>query len=475
MKILYAASEAAPFIKTGGLADVAGSLPKALNKIGQDCRVVIPLYGQIGPEFRENMEKVCDFWIDLGWKHEYCGVYETKYDGVIYYFLENDYYFRRDRLYGELDDAERFIFFSKGVTRLPKVLDFEVDIINANDWHTGLVPVFVNDYRTGDPFYKNVRTVLTIHNLKYQGQFSPDTFYWTNLAGYYMSDYDLKFYDSINFLKGGIVHANAVNTVSKTYAEEIRYPFFGEGLDAVIRSYSEKLRGIINGLDYDVWNPETDKFLKKNYSLKTVEDKVKSKLEIQKLYGLPERPDVPLFVMISRLTAMKGMDLVRFILEEFLEEDVQFVVLGTGDREYEEMFSYFAWTHPKKCAAKLYYSNEESHKLYAAADVFVMPSVSEPCGLSQMIAMRYGAVPIVREAGGLKDSVEPFDRYKKTGCGLTFANINAHELLFKLKEAAALYRDEPELYRMLQKNGMELRLDWEASSREYLEMYESLF
>ena len=475
MNILYATAEATPYVKTGGLADVAGSLPQALVENGQDCRVVMPLYGQIGEEYRKDMEKVTEFSIDIGWKREYCGVYRAENQGVTFYFLENDYYFRRGQLYGEGDDAERFIFFSKGVTRLPKNLDFPVDIIHANDWHTALVPVFVNDYRTGDSFYDSVRTVLTIHNLKYQGQFAPEIFYWTNLAGYYMSDFDLKFYNSINFLKGGIVHANAVSTVSKTYAEEIQYPFFGEGLDGVIRAYRGKLHGIVNGIDYTVWNPATDDYLVQNYDVRSLELKKRNKMALQEAYGLPVREDVPLLAVVSRLTEMKGFDLVRFVMEEFLsQEDVQFVVLGTGDSTYEEMFRYFAGKYPEKCAARLYYFNEESHRIYAAADAFVMPSVSEPCGLSQIIAMRYGAVPIVREAGGLRDTVEPWNRYANTGTGFTFSNINAHELLFKMKEAVSVYRNQKEDYKALTERAMQVSLDWSRSCEEYIQMYESI-
>ncbi|MDY3052605.1 MAG: glycogen synthase GlgA [Ndongobacter sp.] len=474
MNILYVASEAAPFIKTGGLADVAGALPKALCQKGMDCRLVMPLYSQIADEYKSQMQKIGEFWIDLGWKHEYCGILTMTFNGVTTYFLQNDYYFNRASLYGEGDDAERFIFFSKGATRLPKVLDFRVDILHANDWHSALVPVFVNDYRTGDSFYRDVRTVLTIHNLKYQGQFAPEMFYWTNLSGYYMSDYDLKFYQSLNFLKGGIVHANAVNTVSKTYAEEISYSFFGEGLDGVVRAYASKFYGIVNGLDYDVWNPASDEFLTRTYDVDSVLLRKENKRFLQQRYGLEIREDVPMFAMITRLTAMKGLDLLRYVLEELLQEDVQIVVLGTGEETYEEMFRYFAWKYPTKCAARLYYSNEQSHQIYSAADFFLMPSISEPCGISQMIAMRYGAVPLVREAGGLRDTVHPYNKYSGEGTGFSFSNINAHELLFAMKEAIRIYREEPEALAHLQRNAMRERFDWSLAGEEYLSMYRSV-
>lgn len=473
MNILFVAAEAAPFIKTGGLADVASSLPKALNALGQDCRVVLPLYGQIDIAYKRDMKKIMDFTVTVGWKNEYCGVFMLDYDGARYYFLDNEYYFNRPSIYGQIDDGERFIFFAKAAVRLPRVLDWPVDVIHANDWHAGLVPAFLNDYRTGDDFYRETRSLYTIHNLKYQGQFSTDLFYWTNLNGAYLSDYDLKFYDTINFMKGAIVHATKVNTVSETYAQEIHYPFFSEGLENVINAYAGKISGILNGIDYDVWNPATDTYLKANYAVGTVARRQINKKHLQELCALPVR-DVPLVAMVTRLNAMKGLDLVRFILEEFLQQDVQFVVLGTGDVTYEEMFRYFAHKYPKKLAARLHFSNAESHDVYAGADLFLMPSMVEPCGLSQMIAMRYGAVPVVREAGGLRDSVNSYNRFEKTGEGFSFANINAHDLLFTLKRAVDVYHNEPEDFQMLQRNGMLKDLSWDVSSCAYIELYESL-
>lgn len=475
MKILYVSAESTPFIKTGGLADVAGSLPKALNQLGVDCRVVLPKYGQIDRKYADEMKKIMEFYVDIGWKREYCGVYTLDHDGVTYYFLDNENYFNRPKVYGEFDDGERFIFFSKAATRLPKVIDFDVDIIHANDWHSGLVPVFVNDYRTGDIFYQDIRTVYSIHNLKYQGQFSEEVFYWTNLAGQYFSDFDLKFYDSINFLKGGLVHASKFNTVSPTYAQEILYPFYGEGLSNVLQAYAGKLSGILNGIDYDVWQTENNPNLFTNYSLESLDKKVENKTAIQEKYGLPIREDVPLFAIISRLTAMKGLDLVRYIIEEFLQEDVQFVVLGTGDSDYEQMFSYFSMKYPDKCSARLYYSNEESHQLYAAADFLLMPSLAEPCGLSQMIAMRFGTIPIVREVGGLRDSVQAYDPISYEGEGLTFKSINAHDLLFSMQNALDYYVNRKDHLRIMQENCIKKDLSWDKSSKKYLELYKSLF
>lgn len=475
MNILYVAAEVAPFIKTGGLADVAGALPKALNRIGEDCRVVLPLHGLIPSSYTEKLRRIAEFWIDLGWKHEYCGVYELIRDGVTVYFLDNKYYFNRSRLYGEWDDAERFIFFSKAAVQLPKVVGFAVDVIHANDWHSAMVPVYVNDYRTGDTFYRDVRTLFSIHNLKYQGSFGLETFYWTNLSSRYLSDYDLKFYNSLNMMKGAIVHATKVNTVSKTYAEEIRYPFFGEGLEGVIQAYAGKLSGIVNGIDTEVWNPATDALLEAPFDVKTRERRALNKRALQAKYGLPVDEHIPMLAMVSRLTAMKGLDLIRYILDELLQEQIQLVVLGTGDPEYEALFREFEHRYPDRMAARIYYSNEEAHQIYGSADLFLMPSVSEPCGLSQMIAMRYGAVPIVREAGGLRDTVESYNRYEHSGDGFSFQTINAHDLLFTIKRALTVYREQPDEFRLIQHNGMVKDLSWGTASRAYQALYRSLF
>ncbi len=473
MKILYVAAEATPYLKTGGLADVAGSLPQALTQQGHEVRLVLPMHRAIIDKYKEKTKKLTSFYVDVGWKHEYCGVHLLTKDGVPTYFLDNEYYFNRPSPYGQYDDGERYIFFAKAATRLARVLDWPVDIIHANDWHAALVPVFVNDYRTGDAFYDSVRTVLTIHNLKYQGQYAPEVFYWTNLNGFYASDYDLKFYDTINFLKGGIVHANQVNVVSPTYAEEIHYPFFAEGLESVINTYAYKISGILNGLDMDHWDPASDPLIQTPYDARELSGKKACKQALQEAIGLPIRPNTPLIGMVSRLTAMKGFDLVRYILDEFLQEDVQLVVLGTGEETYEEMFRYFEQKYPDRCAAHLYYSDREAHQIYAGADLFLMPSISEPCGLSQMIAMRYGAVPVVREAGGLMDSVEAYNAYEGSGDGFRFAHVNAHELLFKLKDALQVYHKLPEDFNRLRIHGMKKDFSWAQSSKEYCKLYEA--
>ena len=361
MNVLFLTSESVPFIKTGGLADVAGALPKELRKNGVDIRVVLPLYKSIDGAYRDKMEKITEFYVDLDWKHQYAGVYKLEWDDVTYYFIDNKEYFDRDQPYGHLDDAERFIFYSKACTLLPKEINFKPDIIHSNDWHTAMVNLFVNDFRIGDHYYDDIRTLFTIHNLKYQGVFDSDNMKLAGLDAKYFNENDLKFYDAINFMKAGIIHASHVNTVSENYAREIQYPFYGEGLDGVIRQYNFKLDGIVNGIDFDVWNPATDKNLEKNYSLDTIDEKVKNKLELQKLYGLPQREDAPLLAIVSRLNEMKGMDLVRYIMDELLRDDIQFIVLGTGEYTYEEMFKYFEWKYPEKVAARIYYSDQESH------------------------------------------------------------------------------------------------------------------
>lgn len=474
MKILYVTSESTPFIKTGGLADVAGSLPKAIRKKGHDIRVVLPLYSKINEEFRKKMKYIGYYYVDFSWKHKYCGVFELIYDGVIFYFLDNEDYFKRNNIYGENDDYERFIFFSKASVILPKYLNFRCDVIHSNDWHSGLVPVYVNDFRQGDDFYNDVKTLYTIHNIKYQGQFDRSIFFLTGLPGKYLSYNDLEFDFGINFMKAGIIHSTKFNTVSKTYAEEIKYDFFGERLEGVINHYSYKLSGIINGLDFDVWNPKTDKIIFKNYDYSTIENKVLNKIFLQKRFGLPVRKDIPLIAMVTRLAQMKGIDLLRYIFEELIQEDIQFVILGTGEYEYQEMFKYFEYKYPEKVAARIYFDTKEANMIYAASDFYMMPSIFEPCGISQLIALRYGSLPIVRETGGLKDTVIPYNKFTGDGTGFTFSNINAHELLFKTKEAINLYYNNKKDLKKLVKNAMNSNYDWDKSCDEYISLYRSL-
>lgn len=474
MNVLFLTSEAVPFIKTGGLADVSGSLPKAFNQKGIDCRVVLPLYKNISQKYKDQMQLIKEFYVDLDRKHQYCGVYSIEVDGVTYYLLDNLEYFNRDSLYGFADDCERFVFFSKACVLLPKEIGFKPDIIHTNDRHTAIANVFVDDFRKGDSYYDDIRTVFTIHNLKYQGIFDSGYLKMTGLSGSYFNENDLKYFDSINLLKGGIVHCDRLTTVSKNYAQEIQYPFFGEGLDGIIRKHSNKLTGIVNGIDTDLWNPATDELIFENYDLDTINRKILNKKDLQLTYGLEVSDDIPLIGICSRLTAMKGFDLVRYIMDELLMEDLQIVVLGTGEYTYEEMFKYFEWKYPKKMAARIYYDDKEAHKIYAASDLYMMPSISEPCGISQLIAMRYGSLPIVRQAGGLKDTVKAYDKTTGEGTGYSFANINAHELLFTTKRAVKIFHEDRKIHNHLVENAMTEVHDWAKSSEEYINIYEHI-
>lgn len=473
MKILYVASEASPFIKTGGLADVAGSLPKALKEIGNDIRVVLPLYSAIDKSFKDKMKKLGEFYVDLGWRSQYVGIFSLMHEGVEHYFIDNEYYFKRNNIYGEYDDGERFIFFSKAVAILLKEIDFGDSIVHSNDWHSGLVSLYIKDFAKGDDFYRKIKTVFTIHNLKYQGVF--DISILEEVAGlsmdYYRDD-GLKFYDKINLMKAGIVYSDILTTVSKTYAEEIKESYYGEQLEGIIKKHEDKLVGIINGIDYDLYNPEKDKNISRNYKFKTIEFKQKNKNELQKLYHLPTK-DVPVLAMVSRLVAMKGLDLVKYILDELLQEDIQVIVLGTGDREYEDMFRYFQGRYPDKLASRIYFNNKEAHMIYAGADMLIMPSMAEPCGISQLISLRYGTIPIVRETGGLKDTVIAYNEFTGEGNGFSFKNFNAHELLFTIKKALEVYKNKG-VWKALIKQAMASKNDWEESSKEYFQVYSKL-
>ncbi|MCK9444523.1 MAG: glycogen synthase GlgA [Tissierellaceae bacterium] len=473
MKILYVASEAAPFVKTGGLADVAGSLPKALKEKKQDIRVIMPLYWSISDELKSTMKKETEFSMDLGWRNQYVGVFSTIYNGVTHYFVDNEYYFKRDRIYGEYDDGERFIYFSKAVAIFLKKINFKADIVHSNDWHSGLVPLYIKDFAKGDPFYQDMKTVFTIHNLKYQGIF--DSFILQDIGGLsdeYIVEDGLKYYDKINLMKAGIAYSDALTTVSKTYAEEIKYEYFGEGLEGIIRKNQHKLTGIVNGIDYDLYNPTRDNYISANYDFQTIENKSKNKRELQNLYDLPKK-DVPVLAMVSRLVAMKGLDLVVHILDELLQEDIQFVVLGTGEKKYEDIFNYFQWKYSDKLRSRIYFNGKESHLIYAGADIFVMPSMAEPCGISQLISLRYGTLPVVRETGGLKDTVIPYNKYTGEGTGFSFENFNAHELLNTIKTALQLYEDKGVWHRIIEQ-AMKSKNDWGKSSQEYMKIYKRL-
>ena len=407
LKVLYVASEAVPFVKTGGLADVAGSLPKELKQKGVDVRVVIPKYSGIKEEYRNNMEHIYDGEINVSWRKKYLGIDRYDYKDVPFYFIDNQEYFYREGYYGYPDDVERFTFFCRAVLEMLPHIDFWPDVIHMNDWQTGLISVYLKLEHNEDVRYNKIKTVYTIHNLKYQGRFwkgyLPDVL---GLDWKYFNNGDLEYFDDINFMKGAIVYSDKVTTVSRSYAKEIQDPYYGEGLEGMLQKRDADLSGIINGLDYEDYNPETDKYIFKNFDVhNAISIKGDNKEQLQKKLGLPVNRKIPMIGMVTRLVEAKGLDLVTRILDELFEyENVQFVILGTGDRQYEDWFKGLVWRYPKKVSANIFFNNELAHQIYAASDLFLMPSQYEPCGIGQLIALRYGTVPIVRATGGLKDT-----------------------------------------------------------------------
>lgn len=475
MKVLYVASEAVPFAKTGGLADVAGSLPKALQNDDVDVRVIMPKFGKIDKKYVDAMEHVYDGEIPVAWRNKYVGLDKYVMDNVTYYFVDNQEYFNREGFYGYDDDAERFSFFCRAVLNLLPAMDFWPDVIHTNDWHAGLVNVFLKLEHNDDERYRDIRTLYTIHNLKYQGVFPKDVM--SDVLGLdwkYFNNGDLEFYDAVNFMKGGIIYADYISTVSKTYAQEIQYEYFGEHLDGLLRSRSDSLFGIVNGIDYTVYNPLTDKNLFANYDEHCPKRKTDNKVELQKLLGLPQNRRVPMVALVSRLVAAKGLDLMVRMMDEILQhEDIQFVLLGTGDKEYEDWFKGLAWRFPTKVSANIKFSNELAQRIYAGADIFMMPSKYEPCGIGQLIAMRYGTIPVVRETGGLKDTVQPYNKYSNEGNGFVFKDYNAHEMMYALKRALSAYANFEE-WRHIVHNAMNADYSWNNSAAEYKKLYEQL-
>ena len=472
--ILFVASECVPFIKTGGLADVVGALPKYCNKDEFDIRVLIPNYKSIPQKYKSQMRYKTHFYMDLAWRTQYVGVLEMELDGVKFYFIDNEFYFAGDKPYGEIyQDIEKFAFFSKAALSAMPVLDFRPDIIHCHDWQTGLIPVMLHDSFQNNPFYHGIKTVMTIHNLKFQGVWDKKTIQdITGLSSYYFAPDKLEAYGDANYLKGGIVYADMVTTVSRTYAEEIKTPFYGEGLDGLMNARSNCLRGIVNGLDYDVWNPETDPYIVNNYNaINFRKEKVKNKTALQEELGLAVNDKIFAVGIVSRLTDQKGLDLVDYVIEELCAPDMQFIVLGTGDPKYENLFRHYEWKYKDRVSANIYYNNERSHKIYAACDAYLMPSLFEPCGLSQLMSLRYGTVPIVRETGGLKDTVEPYNQYENTGTGFSFRNYNAHEMLNAVRYAKDVYYNHKREWNKIVDRGMAADFSWKASAGQYEDLY----
>lgn len=475
MQIVFASAECAPFVKTGGLGDVAGSLPAALVRAGAEVIVMVPKYATIKDEYKAQMEHFSDFYVSLGWRNEYCGLEKLEHDGVTYMFIDNERYFARDYPYGFFDDGERFAFFSKAITESLQHLPagFECDILHCNDWQTALAPVFLREFYQGLPLYDRVKTVFSIHNVAFQGQFS-DTVMEDILGVAHIPAAASQLRCdacSINYMLGALRYADAITTVSPTYANEIQTPEFGEGLDGVLRERSYALQGILNGIDVAGFDPATDKRIAANYTVEDRSGKAVCKAKLQEELGLEVRDDRPLMVMVTRLTRQKGMDLVMYALDRILAGGVQVAVLGTGDRDYEDGLRYFQDKYPGTMAARIEFDSALSQRMYAAADMFLMPSKFEPCGLSQIIAMRYGTLPIVRETGGLKDTVIPYNEFTGEGTGFSFSNFNGDEMGDAVFRAARLFWDNREAWNQLVTQAMSQDFSWTRSADKYLDLY----
>ena len=473
MKVLFVASEAAPFIKTGGLADVMGALPKALQALGVEPALVIPNYEGVGEEYKNAMETVFEGSVDLSWRNQYLGVKKLVQDGIPVYFIDNEYYFKRDKLYGYDDDAERFAYFSKAALTMLHYIDFKPDVIHTNDWHTGLLGAYLKEDFMQDPYFQGMKNVYTIHNLKYQGVFGRNIVEDVlGLPLHLLYNGNIENDGDVNFMKAGMCYADFITTVSPSYAEEITYPYFGEGLEDYVALCAGKISGILNGLDEQEYNPETDPHIPVRFDASNVlVKKPLAKEALQRELGLTVNREIPVVGMITRLVEAKGLDLVMHIMDELMEEQVQLVVVGTGDEEYAGALRELAWRHPGSVSVNILFNEGLARRVYAGADMFIMPSRYEACGLSQMIAMRYGTVPVVRETGGLKDSVINFDKYNTPeGNGFSFANFNAHELLFTIKRGLTCFAEKP-LWEKIVYNAMHSDNSWKRSAQAYADLY----
>ena len=475
MRILYVTGEAFPFCKTGGLADVAGSLPPALAKNGDQVAVILPLYGQIGQLWRQQMTFRRYIYVDLGWRHEYCGLFSLESRGVTWYFADNEHYFARSRLYGEFDDGERFAFFSKAVIDLLPSLDWMPDVLHCNDWQTALVPIYLKDVATRWPEVRRIRTVFTIHNIEYQGRFGSDTV--DQLFGLDRGWYDdgtLQMDGDVNLMKGAMLMADAVTTVSPTYAAQLHDPAYAEGMASVVDMVGWKMHGVVNGIDTDSYDPAADLALPHHYDAEHMAGKAACKAALQEELGLACEPDTPLIAMVTRLVGHKGLDLVQEAMDGIMATGCQFVVLGTGEWRYEDFFRQKAWQYGGRLSAQLAYSEALSRRIYAAADLFLMPSRSEPCGLSQMIAMRYGAVPIVRCTGGLADTVKSCQVGQEDGTGYLFESYEAGAMLDVIGQATGLYRGDRNGFDTVRRRGMTADFTWDRSAVAYRQIYANL-
>ena len=470
MRVLYATSEAYPFAMSGGLADVSGALPKALRRRLVGCRVIMPLYEDIPEELRVNMNFITNITVPVSWRRQYCGLFEARYNGIVYYFLDNQYYFKRKGLYGHYDDAERFAFFSRAVLEVIPYLDYTPDVIHCNDWQTAMVPVYLDMFYRQDARYKDIKTVYTIHNIQYQGKYGYELI--GDVLGIPEDKAGIVIYDNcVNLMKAAIQCSDKITTVSPTYAKEILDPYYSHGLDGILKEYEFKLCGIVNGIDSVVYDPATDKALFKNFSAEDFSQKSVNKSELQRLMNLPLKEDTPLIGMVTRLVKHKGLDLVKCVFEDLLQKDVQFVILGSGEWEYETFFYEMSQKYPDKVSLKLGFIPDLARKIYAGADIFLMPSQSEPCGLAQMIALRYGTIPVVRQTGGLNDTIK--DSGDGKGNGFTFASYNAHDMENAVNRAMSGYENK-DGWNILVKRAMDCDNSWNISAGAYIGLYKEI-
>lgn len=474
MKVMFAVSECVPFIKSGGLADVAGALPKELVKQGTEVTIIMPKYRDIPEKYLSSLEKVMDFRVQVGWRNQYCGLEKLEQDGITFYFIDNEDYFKRPGLYGYFDDGERFSFFNRAVLESLSYLSYYPDIIHCHDWHTAMIPFMLNvDYKWRRE-YSQIKTVFTIHNLQFQGIMPRGALGdLLNLNDDYFTTDQLEFYGNINFMKAALIASDKITTVSPTYMKEIQTDYYGEKLNQLLTLRQSDLTGIINGIDEEVYNPATDDVIIQKYSNTNISGKVQNKLDIQKLFGLKEDETIPIISMITRLTSQKGLELVRHVFHEIMEENVQFLVLGTGDPEFENFFREMEFKYPDKCKAYIGFDESLAHKIYAGADLFLMPSKFEPCGLGQLIALQYGNIPIVRETGGLNDTVFSYNELTNSGNGFSFTNFNAHDMLYTIRRALHLYEDK-DVWSTIVKNAMTMDNSWAQSAFKYNQLYAEL-
>lgn len=476
MKILFTASECVPFVKTGGLADVVGALAPVLAKAGHDVRVILPLYSAIPEKWTSQMTHVVDFEVQLGWRRQYCGIEKLEQDGVVWYFVDNKYYFGRPYIYGlGGDEYERFGFFCRGILNALPLIGFQPDVIHANDWQSGMVPALLKIQYAHLPFYTNIRTMFTIHNLQYQGIFGiREVQDVLGLGDSLWTDDKLECFGCANYLKAGLVYSDVITTVSPSYSEEIQTAYYGERLDGLLRARKNSLFGVLNGIDMEDYNPATDQRIAATYSADDLAGKAACKRDLQEKLGLTVDPNVPIIGMVGRLSNQKGLDLVDYIIGDLMQENVQLVVLGMGDSRYVNLFSWAESEFPGKMAARFTMDHALAHQIYAGSDMFLMPSQFEPCGLSQLIALRYGTLPIVRETGGLRDTVLSYNEYTGEGNGFSFFNYNAHDMLNTIRRAESYYRDHQDVWKQLQQRGMTGDYSWTNSAQRYVELYESL-